>query len=288
MSTISSDQIFDDYLSRLRSAAQSLPADQSAELIDEIAEHLAAARAAGEADTTVGALNVLERLGDPQAIVASVQREVPDSVVLERPLPLRELLAAFFLTFGSILLVVGWIAGLVFLWTSRRLSLWYKVAGTLLVPLGPYLLAPILVKMSYTECTASSSLGGADTQTCVHHGVQPPFFGFLLMAIYIAPMLVASFYLRAAFRVARTEAPRAIVRPTREWGPLELTATLSMTLGWFILPGLCLVIGLCCAWASKAWTRREKSIATAIAALSLTPILILVFVTSSATIFGRN
>jgi uncharacterized membrane protein len=61
------DRLVADYLRRLTSAASALPADRRTELIEEITNHIAEARAAqGHAPIVPG---ILERLGDPAQIV---------------------------------------------------------------------------------------------------------------------------------------------------------------------------------------------------------------------------
>lgn len=60
-----------EYLGRLEEAAQVLPAERRRELAAEIAEHIDAALAAAPKRDEVAVRNVLERLGDPEEIVAA-------------------------------------------------------------------------------------------------------------------------------------------------------------------------------------------------------------------------
>jgi hypothetical protein len=48
------------------------------------------------------------------------------------------------------------------------------------------------------------------------------------------------------------------------WGPMEIIAILLLTLGAVFLPFLGPLIGLVFVWASRAWTGREKAIASVI------------------------
>jgi uncharacterized membrane protein len=58
------------------------------------------------------------------------------------------------------------------------------------------------------------------------------------------------------------------------WGPTEIAAILFLTVGAFVAPILGPVAGLVLVWVSKRWTRREKTIATAIAVVVvIVPIL---------------
>jgi hypothetical protein len=66
------DQLIADYMNRLEIAADILPPDRRAELIEEIRTHIAEARAAQAGSTSPdpgGAAAVLDRLGSPEDIV---------------------------------------------------------------------------------------------------------------------------------------------------------------------------------------------------------------------------
>ncbi|MGO8961388.1 MAG: HAAS signaling domain-containing protein [Streptosporangiaceae bacterium] len=72
------DQLVADYLRRLATAAESLPADRRDELIEEISAHIAEARAlipgaSGEATTSVA--DTLARLGQPDDIVRAAAEQ---------------------------------------------------------------------------------------------------------------------------------------------------------------------------------------------------------------------
>ncbi|MFZ0161476.1 MAG: hypothetical protein WAL50_20795 [Kineosporiaceae bacterium] len=72
-------------------------------------------------------------------------------------------------------------------------------------------------------------------------------------------------------------APEAVVplsRPSSLWGPVEVIAVVGLTIGSFVVPIVGPIVGLVCAWASRQWTRREKIIATLLAAL--TPLVVVV------------
>jgi hypothetical protein len=58
-------------------------------------------------------------------------------------------------------------------------------------------------------------------------------------------------------------------RPPSPWGAAEVVAVLGLTLGAFIVPIVGPLVGICFAWGSPRWTRREKYVATALALLPL-------------------
>jgi hypothetical protein len=121
----------EEYLRRLERAARTLPGDRRRELVSEIESHLA--EAIGPDATDVQALDVIERLGPPGEIV---EAELP---VRSRPddrRTWREWTAVFLLPLGGFLFGVGWIVGLIFLWSSRAWTTRQKWIGTLVIPGG--------------------------------------------------------------------------------------------------------------------------------------------------------
>ena len=73
MTTMQTDRLVDDYLSRLEEAAAHLQRSRRAELIAEIREHIEAALREEEAASEVAVRNVLERLGPPEEIVDAAE-----------------------------------------------------------------------------------------------------------------------------------------------------------------------------------------------------------------------
>ena len=59
---------------------------------------------------------------------------------------------------------------------------------------------------------------------------------------------------------------------TQRWGVVEVIAVLALTAGAFIVPVVGPLAGICFAWASARWTRREKVVATV---LTLLPLVVL-------------
>jgi uncharacterized membrane protein len=136
------DTLVGNYLARLELAARQLPAQRRTELVEEVRAHIAEARAAG-ADNETSVRTMLDRLGTPEEIVAAAQEGVPglDSdvahglVVKREPrLRGRDIAALLLLPFGGFVLVVGWLVGLVLLWSSDRWRTGEKWLGTLVLP----------------------------------------------------------------------------------------------------------------------------------------------------------
>jgi hypothetical protein len=133
MTTMETDRLIDDYLSRLEEAAAHLQRSRRAELIAEIREHIETALREEEAASEVAVRNVLERLGPPEEIVEAAEPAAPAA----EPAPTGKLEIA---TIVALLIpFLGWVAGLVMLMLSRAWSSREKGLAVLL------LLVPILL-----------------------------------------------------------------------------------------------------------------------------------------------
>jgi uncharacterized membrane protein len=71
------DQQIADYLERVQAAASGLDPGRRQELIDDLREHIATARAELSPETEAGVRTLLDRLGDPAAIVAEAATGEP-------------------------------------------------------------------------------------------------------------------------------------------------------------------------------------------------------------------
>jgi uncharacterized membrane protein len=150
-------QLIDSYLDRLEAALADVPRGHRRELVDEIADHIADARAdlpnAGEAEIRT----LLDRLGDPADIAAEARGRFEVAGERPRTTTWRETLALILLPVGGVLLpFVGWIVGVVLLWTSAAWNTRDKLVGTLLLPGG-------LLPATFFAVLAGSSSSG----TCI-------------------------------------------------------------------------------------------------------------------------
>ncbi|WP_328610320.1 hypothetical protein OG943_14700 [Amycolatopsis sp. NBC_00345] len=139
------DALITDYLDRLRRAGAGLPAATRAELLDDIAAHLA--ELVGPGADEARARQVLDELGTPEEIAAAAAAEsgAPAGASAGGPAggPARagggELAydvgtVLVLLLAGFVVPVLGWIAGVVMLWNGPRWSTGEKWAGTLIWP----------------------------------------------------------------------------------------------------------------------------------------------------------
>lgn len=165
MSTAAMHPLAVDYLRRLRRAGQELPAARLDDLCAELESHLLEAIPPGTSDAQ--ARSVIERLGPPEEIVEAEQPASATGLVTEAPRrSWHETAAIILLLLGGFAFGVGWLAGLILLWTSRVWSLRDRLIGTLLVPGGLATVLPLLV-------LAGTTSGGACSGTATE--VSPVF-----------------------------------------------------------------------------------------------------------------
>jgi uncharacterized membrane protein len=137
------------YLQDLEAALHDLPANRRRELLDEVGEHIATARAALDPETEAGVRGMLERLGDPADIAAEARERFGVPSTPARPAtPWLEVVALVVL----VIPFLGWIVGVVLVWLSRLWTTRDKLIGTIgglswiLAGLGT-VMAPIASRM---------------------------------------------------------------------------------------------------------------------------------------------
>jgi hypothetical protein len=293
------DALVDDYLARLDHAARTLPDDRRADVVAGIREHIDAARESGVAHDEASLRDLLDRLGEPEEIVAAAREgddplpppvAPPAAVAYRSPGIGTEITAAVLLTAGSFIPFVGWIAGVIVAWTSRRWTVGEKLLATLVFPFGPAAglvvmgLGTVTAGRVCTQATVEQADGtfAAGDVTCSGPPAWTSWVVLVAVALWVvAPFVVAIVLVRRARARADLEAPIpvAVGVPAAgpagatpggsAWGALEVAAVLLLALGAFIVPVVGPVAGVVCAWMSDRWTSTEKWVATAIAAIGL-------------------
>jgi uncharacterized membrane protein len=126
------------YLDELNRALSGLPDAVRGEVYGDIRQHIDD-ELAQRPDDPSAVPEVLDRLGDPLEIAreagAYPQLPPPQQPAQHRG-KLHEIFAVILLSIGGFLAGIGWLVGLVLLWTSDRFTKADKVIGTLLVPGG--------------------------------------------------------------------------------------------------------------------------------------------------------
>lgn len=129
------DQLVDAYLQYLTKAAEPLPEVRRTDLLADVTSHIAEARAAG-ANSPDDVRRMLQQLGDPDELVAAST----DGLVLvdryQNKFRGREVIALALLLLGAYVALIGWVVGVVLLWTSDRWTRREKWLGSLIWPCG--------------------------------------------------------------------------------------------------------------------------------------------------------
>ena len=188
------DKLVEDYLKRLKGETSDLPRAARRELIQEISDHIAEARADASAASEVETRNVLDRVGEPAEIAAEARERFG---VGGRPRRL-EIAALILLPIGGVVLpVLGWLVGVTLLWISDAWTTRDKLIGTLIVPGG--LLLPLalgLLGSGSGSCIEISSGGpGPRTARTCDDGSDIDFLKLALIAVIALAPLATTAYL---------------------------------------------------------------------------------------------
>ena len=127
-------ELVEHYLQRLRAASADLPGAQRDELLGDITAHLAEAVPEGADELT--ARRALDALGAPEQVAAAARAE---NGTVRGPSPgsaqAFDVIAVLLLLLGGFVVpVLGWVAGVVMLWSSPRWPVKDKWLGTLVWP----------------------------------------------------------------------------------------------------------------------------------------------------------
>jgi uncharacterized membrane protein len=135
------DKLVERYLRHLEVELDDLPRDRRREIVDEIAGHIAEARAGLEHETEADVRNILEGLGDPADIAEDARERFEVQPLITASTAYKpgwiEVGALVLLLVGAIVLpLVGWVIGVVLLWISNAWNVRDKFIGTLFWPGG--------------------------------------------------------------------------------------------------------------------------------------------------------
>jgi hypothetical protein len=187
------DDVVAAYLERLDDELADLPRGRRDEIVQEVSEHIAEARADLDPNDEAAVRTLLDRMGDPSEIAA----EAGARRAAERPRRRWvEVTAIVLLLVGGFLGLVGWIVGVVLLWVSEAWTTREKLIGTLVVPFG--LVTPI----------AFFFLASAE-ETCTSEPVRAGAGGGVAQVTCTGGMSAASQALWVAFGIALFVAPLA-------------------------------------------------------------------------------
>lgn len=205
----------DSYLNELDQALRDLPRGRRQEIVRDIRTHIDAALADAPGQTPTEIATILDQLGTPAEIAEAARAELPP---VRSRIAGRDVVAIVLLLIGGIAVpFLGWIVGVVLLWTSTAWRTKDKLIGTLLVPgglLAPVLLALLAFRAATISCetvtvsppSPANPSGGDVVQTCTSaagSGVASTILTIVLVIITVGGPLFSTFWLvRHARRVA--------------------------------------------------------------------------------------
>jgi hypothetical protein len=176
-----------EYLKRLERAARPLAPDRRVELVAEIKSHLA--EALDPRATEPEARNVLERLGAPEAIVAA---EEPGAAKPVTARGTKELVAVLLLLFGGFIAGIGWLVGVILLWSSSAWITREKWIGTLVVP-GGLALPFFILSMTSLSSDSCVSTGNGHRHCTTDGGGEIAWI--VISAILVLASIASAMYL---------------------------------------------------------------------------------------------
>ena len=186
------DRSVDRYLRDLKEDVRDLSKAQQRELVGEITEHVDSALAEMPTHTEADVRNFLEHLGDP----ADIANEARERLGIHRAKAgLREYAAVILLPIGGIIIpILGWIVGLILLWSSPVWTSRDKWIGSLIIPGGLLLPGELLLYPS-TVCSSPSVNGQVVTDTCANPSGLHQAVVMLVFALVVAAPIVTAIYL---------------------------------------------------------------------------------------------
>ena len=201
MST-SADKLVEEYLDRLERELVDFPSARRRELVQEISDHIAEARAALESESEADVRNLLDRMGDPADIAAEARGPVAETApggapIVERRSRALDVAALILLLIGGVVIpVIGWLVGVVLLWISSAWTARQKLLGTLVVPGGLALPVGILVVATSGSTCIQEPIPGAGVQPiCSSGGNSGQIVGSIVVALLAAASIATIVYL---------------------------------------------------------------------------------------------
>jgi uncharacterized membrane protein len=195
------------YLDQLDRALRDLPRDRRLEIVRDIQWHIDGAIAALEEPSGAAIEQILDGLGTPEDIARAAYEEQPP---VRARMATRDLAAVILLLVGGLVLpLVGWVIGVVLLWSSTAWRTKDKLIGTLLVPGG--LLTTLLffgvgvfAVSSTSECSSTSPATASPAMHCTTSG---PGWGAhaLLLVLGIVSVVGPFFSMVWLIRTARRD-----------------------------------------------------------------------------------
>lgn len=190
MSAPHAEQIVAGYLAQLELALAALPAGRRADILAEIRQHIADARAKSLDETDSDVYNVLERLGDPSDIAAAAR---PDAEPVAHVATGASRSGTWIDIAAVVLVPILWPVGVILLWMSSAWSARDKLIGTLVPPggyVGTFVGMSVLLYLGSAAggvCSSGTDSLGEATTSCSGIMALPAAAQFFM---YAAELLV--------------------------------------------------------------------------------------------------
>ena len=186
------DKLVRRYLAQLDAALQGVDASRREEILTEVHGHIEEGRTELDPDDAASVRALLDRVGDPAAIAAEAGAAPPGSRRWDAWAP-------WLIIFGFIASGLGWIAGVLILWTSPTWSQRDKLIATF-VPLAG--LVALFFGLVAALHAAASCPGAA---ACTTKGVTLPLgVAILLVVLGLAAHLLPPVHLMRTRRQQRS------------------------------------------------------------------------------------
>jgi hypothetical protein len=187
------DKLVQRYLAQLDAALQGVDASRREEILAEVHGHIDEGRTGLDPDDAASVRTLLDRVGDPAAIAAEAGAPPPGS-------RRWDVWAPWLIIFGPVASGLGWIAGVLILWTSPTWSRRDKLIATLVPPVG---LVALFFGLVTTLRAAAGCAGPA--ATCTTKGFTLPLgVAILLVVAGLAAHLLPPIHLMRTRRRQRS------------------------------------------------------------------------------------
>ena len=163
------DKLIRRYLAQLDAALQGIDASRGEEILAQVRGHIERGRAGLDPDDVASVRTLLFRVGDPAAIAAEAGAPPPGSRRWDGWAP-------WLIIFGPIASGLGWIAGVLILWTSPTWSQRDKVIATFVPPVG-------LVALFFGLLAAFSMHAACPSAGCAAKGITLPLGVAILLVV---------------------------------------------------------------------------------------------------------
>jgi HAAS domain-containing protein len=186
------DKLVRRYLAQLDAALRGVDASRREEILADVHEHIEEGRAGLDPDDAASVRTLLDRVGDPTAIAAEAGASLPGSRRWDAWAP-------WLIIFGFIASGLGWIAGVLILWTSPTWSRRDQLIATF-VPLAG------LVALFFGLVAAFRAAAGCPgSASCTTKGVTLPLgVAILLVVVGLAAHLLPPIHLMRTRRQQRS------------------------------------------------------------------------------------